>query len=172
MTTVILGPRPPEVEALIEQRRRLGHDRHDEVWEGVYYMTPYAHSRHGRLESEMQFVLRPLVQTRGLTLTAGFNLGVGPDSYRVPDFEVFAEPPDALYVPTALIVGEVLSPEDRTYEKLPYYRDRGVQELFIVDPDDRSISIRRLQGRVSRLIDHSDVLDVAARDLEARVNWP
>src|SRR5450759_296035 len=27
---------PPEVEALIEQRRRLGHDRHDEVWEDVY----------------------------------------------------------------------------------------------------------------------------------------
>jgi hypothetical protein len=34
MTTVILGPPPATVEALIAQRQRLGLDGHDEVWEG------------------------------------------------------------------------------------------------------------------------------------------
>jgi hypothetical protein len=32
--TVVLGPRPPEIEALIEGRRRLRQDGHDEIWQG------------------------------------------------------------------------------------------------------------------------------------------
>ncbi len=47
MRTVVLGERPPELEALIDKRRRLGLDGHDEVWDGVYVMAPHAHSDHG-----------------------------------------------------------------------------------------------------------------------------
>jgi hypothetical protein len=36
MTTVVLGDRPPELEALVKRRRKLGLDTHDEVWEGDY----------------------------------------------------------------------------------------------------------------------------------------
>lgn len=171
MTTVILGPPPAEVAGLIERRQKLGLDRHDEVWEGVYHMAPYAHSRHGRLEAELQFVLRPLVKARGWTLTTAVNLGDSATSFRVPDFGVFAEPPDAMYVPTALIVGEVLSPDDETFAKIPYYQAHGVQELFVVDPDARTIEVHELPGSV-RVRNGSALLGVATAQLVERIEWP
>jgi hypothetical protein len=36
--TVVLGPRRPELEALLERRRALGQDLFDEVWAGDYHM--------------------------------------------------------------------------------------------------------------------------------------
>ena len=42
MRTVVLGPRPPELDALIARRRSLGLDTHDEVWKGEYHMAPAA----------------------------------------------------------------------------------------------------------------------------------
>ena len=40
MTTLVLGPRPPELKALLERRRQAGVDRLDEVWQGVLHMVP------------------------------------------------------------------------------------------------------------------------------------
>ncbi len=40
MRTVVLGPRPPELQALVERRRALGQDLHDEVWHGDYHVAP------------------------------------------------------------------------------------------------------------------------------------
>lgn len=47
MTTIVRGPRPPELEQLLERRRRSGADRLDEVWEGRYVVAPDPHSNHG-----------------------------------------------------------------------------------------------------------------------------
>lgn len=43
--TVVLGPRPQELVALIERRQALGLDTYDEVWEGTYHVAPAAHPR-------------------------------------------------------------------------------------------------------------------------------
>lgn len=40
MATLVLGTPPPELQALLERRRRAGVDRLDEVWEGVRHMVP------------------------------------------------------------------------------------------------------------------------------------
>jgi hypothetical protein len=40
MATLVLGTPPPELEALIERRRKAGVDRLDEVWQGVRHMVP------------------------------------------------------------------------------------------------------------------------------------
>jgi hypothetical protein len=42
--TIVLGPPPPELNALIARRQSLGLDTHDEVWKGEYHMAPAAHS--------------------------------------------------------------------------------------------------------------------------------
>jgi hypothetical protein len=47
--TVVLGPRPRELEGLIQRRRALGIDAFDEVWEGSYHAAP-AHPAHGYVE--------------------------------------------------------------------------------------------------------------------------
>jgi hypothetical protein len=44
--TVVLGPRPPELEAVLERRRALGQDLYDEVWAGEYHMAPAPSHRH------------------------------------------------------------------------------------------------------------------------------
>ncbi len=45
MTTVVLGERPPELEAYLDRRRVLGLDGHDEMWDGVYRWTVDAHAK-------------------------------------------------------------------------------------------------------------------------------
>jgi len=37
MKTVVLGPRPQALEALIRRRQEQGLDTFDEVWEGTYH---------------------------------------------------------------------------------------------------------------------------------------
>ena len=51
MRTVILGERPPAIEALIELRRVTGADRRDEIWDGDYHMNPAPRKRHSILQS-------------------------------------------------------------------------------------------------------------------------
>src|SRR5689334_20859173 len=38
--------------SLLEQRRRLGLDRFDEMWEGVLHMTPSPANEHQRIQDE------------------------------------------------------------------------------------------------------------------------
>lgn len=84
VTTIIRGPRPPEVEAWLERRRRAGLDRFDEVWGGRYVVAPDLHGNHGRTQLGVAALLLSAARRLQLHATATFNLGV-PDDYRVPD---------------------------------------------------------------------------------------
>lgn len=53
MPTLVLGPPPPELEALFERRRRAGVDRLDEVWEGVRHMIPGPSFEHAQLSQQL-----------------------------------------------------------------------------------------------------------------------
>jgi hypothetical protein len=44
MSALILDP--GLVEQMIEQRRAWGADKHDEMWDGVYVMTPLPNNEH------------------------------------------------------------------------------------------------------------------------------
>lgn len=59
MTTIVLGPRPPVVEAWLEERRAKGLDGLDEVWEGEYVVAPMAHPRHGLVDQQVAVILGP-----------------------------------------------------------------------------------------------------------------
>lgn len=139
MRTVVLGPPPPELAALIERRRQLGLDQYDEVWDGEYHMAPMAHSRHGRIQAELAWLLRRWSGAADLLITGPFNLGQ-PGDFRVPDLGLHRSDPDALWVPTAAIVVEVESPDDETWEKLPFYAARQVEEVMVVSPEGRSVT--------------------------------
>jgi hypothetical protein len=66
MRTVVLGPPPAELQALIARRHSLGLDRFDEVWKGEYHMAPMAHPFHGYLYDRVTILLEPLVTGAGL----------------------------------------------------------------------------------------------------------
>lgn len=167
--TVVLGPRPPELDELIERRKRLGQDAHDEVWRGDYHMAPFAHPWHGYVENELARVLGPPAHQRGLITTGGFNLGERGD-FRVPDGGVHPSLPTDLYVGTALLVVEVLSPDDESWDKLPFYAER---EVLVVDPREATIRCLRVdEGATWHDVDVSEVLDVAVAALVDAVTWP
>ncbi len=173
MRTVVLGPRPAELEALIAHRRALGLDTFDEVWEGEYHMPPGAHPRHGYLDDELAALIRVRARPLGLVALGPCNIGE-PDNFRVPDRSVHRSMPDMVFVPTAALVVEIVSPDDETWAKLGFYAAHGVEEVLIVDPATRAVTWLALTAAGDGYVetDHSAVLDVAAADLAAEIDWP
>jgi Uma2 family endonuclease len=169
MTTIVRGPRPPEIEQLLERRRRSGADRFDEVWEGRYVVAPDPHSNHGAVQGEIYALLKPAARRLGVRAAQTFNLG-GPDDYRIPDAGLRPGPP-GVWQESAPLVVEVLSPEDMTFEKLDFYTAHGVLELLVVDWQDRSVRCFALQeGQVER--DRSEVLGMTTAEVVAAIDWP
>jgi hypothetical protein len=171
MRTVILGPPPPEIDALIARRRALGNDRRDEVWEGDYHMNPAPRRFHAVLVGEMIAAMRNLIDRDQLSVLADFNVGVS-DNFRIPDCGVIVRGPDAVYLPTAELAVEIRSPWDETYAKFPHYAAHGVRELLIVDADARRIDAYALVGDRYREVGASAVLGIAVEALQAQIDWP
>jgi|SRR5579884_1857876 len=171
MKTVVLGDRPAELEALLERRRALGQDLFDEVWEGEYHMVPAAHPWHGYVDNQLSVVLEPLARAAGLVGTGPFNLG-GPDDYRVPDRGYHRGIPSTVWVPTAVVVIEVVSPDDETWEKFGFYARRGVEEVGVADPLASGLRWFRLAGERYEETDRSVVLGITVEELAARIDWP
>ena len=169
MTTVFRGVRPPELEAYLERRRLSGADRFDEMWEGRYVVAPDPHSDHGEVAAELRALLKPVARRLGLRAMQTFNLGE-PDDYRIPDAGLVPGPA-GVWHDSAVLVVEVLSPDDATFEKLDFYSARGVKELLVVDWRERSVRCFALQeGQVER--DRSAVLEMTTADVVAEVDWP
>jgi Putative restriction endonuclease len=169
--TVILGPRPPELEALIERRHALGQDLYDEVWEGEYHMAPMAHSSHGILDQLLAELLGPLASARGLTMTGPLNLGEK-DDFRVPDRAVHRTLPRGSFPSTAAVVIEILSRHDETFAKFGFYAVHGVEEILVVDAATRSVRCWALDGVEYRPATASAVLGAGCEALAAQLDWP
>ena len=171
MRTVILGEPPPELEALIARRRQLGLDIFDEVWEGDYHMNPAPAGAHSWIDQQLAELLGPRARQAGLYMGDVFNLGTV-DDVRVPDRGVHATPPIETWYDTALLVIEVESPGDESWDKLGFYAAHRVQEVLIVSPDRRSVTWLRLEdgGYVDR--GGSQVLDISSVELADLIEWP
>ena len=166
----MLGPRPPELEALLERRKALGQDRYDEVWAGDYHMVPVPHAVHGYVVHQVGVLLYPLAQRAGLTSTSAFNLGRA-DDYRVPDGGLHRGVPSALFVPTAAVVIEVVAPDDETWEKIDFYNACSVGELLIADPAQRSVTLLRREDGQYAEREASALLGVSSAELAAGIEW-
>jgi Uma2 family endonuclease len=125
------------------------------------------------LQVRLGRVLDELVAPRGLTVSAEFNLGK-PDDYRIPDLGVHRGVPDQLYVPTAAMIVEILSPNDKTFEKFDFYGRHDVEEILVADLADRSIRVWRYDGSSSGYLrgDDSAILATSCDDLKAQISWP
>jgi Uma2 family endonuclease len=160
----------PEVQALIAQRRRLGQDTHDEVWDGEYHMSPVSHGRHSVAEIQLQRALGPAADEAGLVGGGPFNLGT-PDNYRVPDGGFHRSTSLEMWNPTAAIVFEVLSPHDESFEKFAFYAAHGVEEVIIVDPIAHTVEWFARGGDDYVESDHSILLGVTPSDVAAAMRW-
>jgi Uma2 family endonuclease len=171
MPTLVRDPAPPEFEALLERRRRLGQDLFDEVWEGVRHMNPAPSGGHARIEAQLLAALQPLAMPAELTVVGQFNLGDDEHDYRVPDGGLQREFTDRVFYPTAALVIEIVSPGDETWEKLAFYAAHSVEELLIIDPKDRTVSWLGLEGGEYKHLKRSRLLELGAAELAQRIDW-
>jgi len=171
LRTVVLGPPSQELEQLIESRRTAGADRYDEVWEGDYHMAPIVRGAHGLLDGEMAALLRPLARRAGLYASGGFNLGE-PDNYRVPDRGIHRKRSNVAWFPTAALVVEIVSPDDESWAKLPFYAAHDVDEVVIADARDQSLAWLRLDAGEYRTVERSVLLDVDVAEFATQIDWP
>jgi Uma2 family endonuclease len=172
MPTLVLDPQPVEMAKLIERRRRLGQDLLDEVWNGVYHMNPAPHSRHANVAQQLAEILGAPGRAAGLVpMMSIFNLGE-PNDFRVPDGGLFRPGPDAVYLPTAALVVEIVSPGDKTWEKLDFYAAHQVDELLIVDPQERQVHWLGMAGEGYEPLERSTLIDLGPDELATRLSWP
>jgi Uma2 family endonuclease len=171
--TLVLDPPPADFEALLERRRQLGQDLLDEVWEGVYHVNPASHRRHAHVAQQLAELLGAPARGAGLVpMISIFNLGE-PDDYRVPDGGLFRPGPDEVYVPTAEIVVEIVSPGDETWQKLGFYAAHDVGELLMVDPQERRVHWLALRsGGEYEPVERSGLIALGRVQLAEQIDWP
>jgi Uma2 family endonuclease len=140
-------------EAELAHRRSAGLDRRDEMWEGVLHMTPAPSVEHQRILDELVIFLGRRLATSGRgVLRSGISIFRGPTDYRVPDLTFVSAGRERLFHedgvrgggPDAVV--EIRSPEDETYDKLPFFAAIGTREVIVIDRDTKRPEIYRLAG--------------------------
>ncbi len=173
MRTVVLDPPTAGLEELFERRRRSGLDRLDEIWDGVLHMVPAPSGPHSTVEWQLAHLLKPLAERAGLHACGQFNLGESEHDFRVPDGGLHRVPPLVTWYSTAALVLEIISPNDETWEKLPFYAAHDVDEVLIVDPQEHAVHWLGLtDGNEYHPIEQSNLIDLGVGELANRIAWP
>ena len=173
MRTLILDPPTAGLDELLERRHRSGLDRLDEIWEGVYHMVPAPSDAHADVAQQLAELLGPAARAAGLFPTMHeFNLGSSEHDFRVPDGGLHRARRWGTWEHTAPLVVEIVSPGDETWDKLPFYAAHRVDELLIVDPQQRSVSWLALQEGEYRPVERSRLIELGTNDLQERLDWP
>ena len=142
-------------EQLLAERRRLGLDRRDEMWEGELHMVSPPEFRHQRRASRLLRTLGPVADEAGLEVVHETGLYESDESWRVPDLVVVrSEHVTRRGVEHgAVLVIEIRSPGDETSAKIPFYARFGVEELLVVDRDTAAVELLRLDNGALRPVD-------------------
>ena len=144
---IVAAEAPP---GLVEERRRMGHDRFDEMWEGVLHMNAVPHREHQYLALSLGSWLlqhwnklpeRKVFPERNVSLP-----GAWPKDYRIPDLvltvaERFEYDQGTHIEGPPLVCIEIHSPNDEAYEKLDFYARLGVPEVWIIHRDTKAVEL-------------------------------
>jgi len=162
----------PDLSAsLIKDRQARGIDHYDEVWEGVYVMSPAPNNEHQDLVGGFIHLLRTVIDENNLgKVLPGTNITDQTDdwtkNYRCPDVVVFlndtqAEDRDTHWLGGPDLAIEIVSPGDQTREKISFYEKVGTRELLIVDRDPWQLELYRLTDKKLALVGTSSLPDSA-----------
>ena len=153
--------------SLLAERRRTGAHQWDEVWDGVLHMPAMPNREHQTVEFQLhswldRFWARPfgnrVFQQINLTTPGGW-----PDqNYRVPDLllltpDRFGIDKNEYFEGAPKVVVEIRSPHDESYEKLGFYAELGVPEVWIVERDGRFPEIFELRSADYQLLEADEL---------------
>jgi Uma2 family endonuclease len=153
MDTLVLDPYVSD--RLLRERRERGIDVYDEVWQGVYIMAPPPNDEHQDIEISLVEPLVEVVKKSGLgVVRMRINLASDPNDwkndYRISDIVVFLNGSEAVCHDTYWsgppdFLVEIISPYDKTREKLSFFSKLGTRELLLVDREPWQLELYRLQ---------------------------
>jgi Uma2 family endonuclease len=162
----ILSVDPIELARLIRERRECGGDRYDEVWDGVYVMSPLADNEHQELGVDLSTAIKLATGfDKRIRIFAGCNVSDRPrrwnKNYRCPDVAVFlpgnpAQDRVSHWFGGPDLAVEILSPYDRSRQKFGFYAKVGVRELILVARRPWSLELHRRVGKDFELVGESD----------------
>ncbi len=174
MEMIVLDPF--EQTHLIQQREQTGSDRFDEVWEGVYVVSPLPNDEHQDIVGGLYYAFKATIGLTGLGLVRpGVNVSDRVEqwehNYRGPDVAIFLNGTTARNHGTHWVGGpdfvvEVVSQYDQSRQKLDFYARIGVRELLLVDRYPWSLELYRLVAGVLALVGKSDLSNPAALSSE------
>jgi Uma2 family endonuclease len=151
----ILVNDPALAAQIRSDREKTDGAQHDEVWDGVYIMSPLANIEHQLLAARLWKIIDAIVDEagNGLAINA-VNVSDREEgwvqNFREPDVAVVLTGNPAKNCGTHWCGGpdflvEILSPNDLAREKRPFYAKIGVRELLIVDRDPWALELYRLE---------------------------
>lgn len=140
----------------VDERKNSEAAQWDEMWNGVLHMPPMANRLHQNIAKELMIYLDRHWEKPGrgrvnqeVNLTTPEDEAAWTLNYRIPDL-VLLDPPrfgiDKIeyMVGAPLVVVEIASPGDETYDKFPFYACLGVPEVWVVHRDSRTPEIHIL----------------------------
>lgn len=120
-------------------------------------MIPPPSMQHQWFGFELASELRPVARKRGLKIsheTGVFRPGTGDRDYRVPDFVIWK--PEQFskrgVEGRCELIIEMLSPDDESRDKLPFYAEMEIPEVWLVDPQSKQIELYVLRGRAYHVV--------------------
>ena len=153
------------------QRKAWGVDQHDEVWEGVYVMSPIADNKHQAVVMGLTAAFHEVIGRSGLGIVLpGANVSDRVEgwkkNYRTPDVVVVlrnsaAQDSGTYWTGPVDFIIEIVSPRDRSRRKLPFYSKIGVRELLFVERNPWRLQLYRHTGAALELTGECEINSAA-----------
>jgi Uma2 family endonuclease len=163
MTVII--QEPYLAERIRAEREATDGAKHDEVWDGVYIVSPLPNVQHQILAQFLWQIFQTVVSETGDGLAInGVNVSDREEgwahNYREPDVAVVLKANPAKICEAHVCGGpdflvEILSRGDQAREKRGFYAKIGVRELLILDRDPWELELYRLDGGELKLVGKS-----------------
>lgn len=140
----------------LEEHKASDAAQWDEVWNGELHMPPMPNRLHQRFGRDLvNFLQTHWAKPRGAQVDQEVNLTTPADeadwthNYRIPDLVLLT--PDRFHIDKVeymagapLVVVEIESPGDETYDKFPFYAGLGVPEVWVFDRDTKAAELHAL----------------------------
>ena len=136
-------------------------------------MVPGPSIEHARISQQLAVLLDGPARAAGLWPTMSeFNLGESEHDFRVPDGGLHRPGASGVWQATAAVVVEILSPDDESRQKLPFYADHDVDEVLLVDPAERTVTWLALHDGEYQPVQRSRLIELGPTELAEQLDWP
>ncbi len=136
-------------------------------------MFPGPSFEHAQISQQLAVQLDGPARDAGLLpAMSEFNLGESEHDFRVPDGGLHRPGAAGVWLATAAVVVEILSPDDESWQKLPFYAEHHVDEVLLVDPAEHTVTWLALRDGEYQPVQRSRLIELGPTELAEQLDWP